>query len=55
VKVGIREGGRVQVEGEGLKGRVVILGQELLKDGSAITVPEEKRRIDAVPEEEPIS
>ena len=43
VKVGIREGGRVQVEGEGLSGRVVTLGQQLLKDGSAITIPEEKR------------
>jgi multidrug efflux pump subunit AcrA (membrane-fusion protein) len=38
VKVGIREGDRVQVEGQGLSGRVVILGQQLLKDGSAITI-----------------
>jgi len=39
VKVGIREGDRVQVEGEGLSGRVVTLGQQLVKDGSAITIP----------------
>jgi RND family efflux transporter MFP subunit len=39
VKVGIREGDRVQVEGEGLSGRVVTLGQQLVKDGSPITIP----------------
>jgi RND family efflux transporter MFP subunit len=39
-KVGIREGNRVQVEGEGLSGRVVTLGQQLVKDGSAITIPD---------------
>jgi len=39
VRVGIREGGRVQVAGEGLAGRVVTLGQQLLNDGSAITIP----------------
>jgi RND family efflux transporter MFP subunit len=39
IKTGIREGNRVQVEGEGLSGRVVILGQQLVKDGSAITIP----------------
>jgi RND family efflux transporter MFP subunit len=44
VKVGIREGDRVQVEGEGLSGRVVTLGQQLLKDGSAITIPAEKNQ-----------
>jgi len=38
VKVGIREGDRVQVEGQGLSGRVVTLGQQLLKDGSAIMI-----------------
>ena len=38
VKVGIREGDRLQVEGQGLSGRVVTLGQQLLKDGSAITI-----------------
>ena len=38
VKVGIREGHRVQVEGEGLSGLVVTLGQQLVSDGSAITI-----------------
>ncbi len=40
VKVGIREGDRVQVEGKGLSGRVVTLGQQLVKNGSAITIPD---------------
>jgi RND family efflux transporter MFP subunit len=39
VKVGIREGERVQVQGKGLIGRVVTLGQQLLDDGSRITIP----------------
>jgi RND family efflux transporter MFP subunit len=43
-KAGIREGNRVQVEGEGLSGRVVTLGQQLLKDGSAITIPAEQNK-----------
>lgn len=38
VKVGIREGNRVQVEGEGLSGLVVTLGQQLVDDGSSITI-----------------
>jgi RND family efflux transporter MFP subunit len=42
VKVGIREGGRVQVEGQGLNGRVVTLGQQLVNDGSPITIPDEE-------------
>lgn len=42
VKVGVREGDRVQVEGEGLSGRVVTLGQQLVNDGSPITVPDAK-------------
>ena len=41
VMVGIREGDRVQVEGEGLSGRVVSLGQQLVNDGSPITIPAE--------------
>jgi len=41
VKVGIREGNRVQVEGEGLSGLVVTLGQQLVNDGTPITVPAE--------------
>ena len=39
VAVGIREGDRVQVEGEGLSGRVVTLGQQLVDDGSPIIIP----------------
>ncbi len=42
VKVGIREGSRVQVEGDGLSGRVVTLGQQLVKDGAAIMIPDEQ-------------
>ncbi len=55
VKAGIREAGRVQIEGEGLSGRVVILGQELLRDGSAVNVPAEKREMETGPEEAPLS
>jgi hypothetical protein len=39
VKVGIRQGDRVQVQGQDLSGRVVTLGQQLLSDGSSITIP----------------
>lgn len=39
VTVGIRDNGRVQVTGKALSGRVVILGQQLLADGSPITIP----------------
>ncbi|MGA7104210.1 MAG: efflux RND transporter periplasmic adaptor subunit [Candidatus Deferrimicrobiaceae bacterium] len=39
VTVGIREGDRVQVEGGGLSGRVITLGQQLVDDGSPITIP----------------
>jgi RND family efflux transporter MFP subunit len=39
VDTGIREDGWVQVEGEGLSGRVVTLGQQLVSDGSPITIP----------------
>lgn len=41
VTVGIRDGGRVQVTGEGVAGRVVTLGQQLVDDGSPVTMPEE--------------
>jgi multidrug efflux pump subunit AcrA (membrane-fusion protein) len=44
VQVGIREGDRVQVEGEGLSGRIVILGQQLINDGSPITIPDEQNQ-----------
>jgi RND family efflux transporter MFP subunit len=38
VKVGIREDGRVQVAGDGLSGRVVVLGQQLVDDASLIKI-----------------
>jgi RND family efflux transporter MFP subunit len=39
VKTGIRDAGRVQVLGEGLAGQVVTLGQQLIGDGSKVTIP----------------
>lgn len=39
VRTGIEENDRIQVMGEGLAGRVVILGQQLLADGSKINIP----------------
>jgi RND family efflux transporter MFP subunit len=39
VTPGIRDGGRLQILGEGLSGRVVTLGQQLIDDGSSITIP----------------
>jgi RND family efflux transporter MFP subunit len=42
VKLGIQEGDRVQVEGEGLSGWVVTLGQQLVDDGSAITIADKQ-------------
>ena len=50
VKVGIREGDRVQVEGEGLSGRIVTLGQQLINDGSSITIPAEQNNTVVGPE-----
>lgn len=44
VDVGIRQGDRVQVRGDGLNGPVVVLGQQLLDDGSAILLPGAKDR-----------
>lgn len=40
VVVGMRQGGRVQVRGEGLDGqqRVVVLGQSLLRDGAPLSI-----------------
>ena len=38
VQVGIRSGGRVAVTGDGLTAEVVVLGQQQLDDGSAVTV-----------------
>jgi RND family efflux transporter MFP subunit len=39
VTLGIQDAGRAQVLGEGLGGRVVVLGQQLLDDGSRIAIP----------------
>ena len=38
VQVGIRQDNRVQIEGEGLTGRVVSLGHQLIDEGSAIII-----------------
>ena len=40
VALGIRDRERRQVTGEGLTGRVVILGQQLLDDGARVSIPE---------------
>ncbi len=53
VKVGIREDNRVQVEGEGLSGYVVTLGQQLVEDGSKITIPGNRSKTDFTPKEAP--
>jgi RND family efflux transporter MFP subunit len=42
VKVGIRQGRWVQISGQGLSGRVITLGQQLVDDGSAITIPDDQ-------------
>lgn len=44
IQVGIREGDRVQVSGEGLRGRVVVLGQHLVDDGSSVIIPSAERK-----------
>lgn len=40
VRLGIKEDNLVQIEGDGLNGRVVSLGQQLIDDGSPISIPE---------------
>ncbi|HHO48112.1 MAG TPA: efflux RND transporter periplasmic adaptor subunit [Desulfobacteraceae bacterium] len=47
VQVGIREGDRVQVSNGDLRGRVVVLGQHLVDDGSPIIIPAEEKGLDA--------
>jgi len=47
VKVGIHQGDRVQVEGEGIFGRVVILGQQMVNNGSPISIPGDQNKTDA--------
>jgi len=46
VLIGIRDGDRVQVNGAGLTGRVVTLGQQLVDDGSPILLPTEPTESD---------
>ncbi|MFW5830465.1 MAG: efflux RND transporter periplasmic adaptor subunit, partial [Planctomycetota bacterium] len=41
VRIGLRDEGQVQILKPEIAGRVVILGQHLLGDGSAITIPDE--------------
>jgi RND family efflux transporter MFP subunit len=38
VQIGVREGERVQILGQNLEGQVIVLGQQLVEDGSAISV-----------------
>ncbi len=44
VQVGIRQDGRVQLTGDELQGRVVVLGQQLLDDGAAVLLPEQREQ-----------
>jgi multidrug efflux pump subunit AcrA (membrane-fusion protein) len=52
VKVGIQEGGLAQVEGDGLSGLVVTLGQHLIDDGSLVSISKRDRRNIESPGEE---
>jgi len=49
VTLGVREGARVQVFGDGIEGRVVVLGQELCDDGSRVSIPGDAGSGDASP------
>jgi RND family efflux transporter MFP subunit len=40
VRTGLRDGDRVEVFGEDLEGDVIVLGQQLIDDGSLVRVPE---------------
>lgn len=42
VRTGLRDSERVEVFGEGLTGRVVVLGQQLIGDNSAIVIPDDE-------------
>lgn len=56
VRVGITEGGMVEiVDPENLTGEVVTLGQNLLTDGSAITIPEPRAAVLADEPASPLS
>jgi RND family efflux transporter MFP subunit len=49
VRVGIRQGDRAQVEGEGLSGRVVSLGHQLIDEGSTIILSSDRQKEAATP------
>ncbi|MEJ2471460.1 MAG: efflux RND transporter periplasmic adaptor subunit [Desulfuromonadales bacterium] len=54
VSVAIRDGDRVQIDQDDLSGRVVILGQQLLENGSAISIasqPSTQDKTDSSPEQ----
>ncbi len=55
VERGITDSGRVQVAGEGLTGRVVTLGQQLLDDGSAVILPEDTDAASSPPPREAVA
>jgi RND family efflux transporter MFP subunit len=50
VNVGIRDEERQQVFGKELSGKVVILGQQLLDDGSPVIIPENTTKTGGAPE-----
>ncbi len=52
VTVGIQDGERVQVDGEGIAGRVVTLGQQLISDGAPIAIPAEQSGAAPVPKKD---
>jgi multidrug efflux pump subunit AcrA (membrane-fusion protein) len=52
VNVGITENERVQVTGEEITGRVVTLGQQLLEDGSRITIPDARPAVESVQQDQ---
>ena len=43
VEIRIRAGDRAQVVGEDIRGHVVILGQQLLDEGTRVTIPPSER------------
>ncbi len=45
VEVLVSNDERIAVEGEGLRGRVVTLGQQMLEDGSAIVIPDDRAEV----------
>ena len=46
VETGIRQGERLQVTGPGVQGRVVTMGQQLIDDGSQVTIPDHSPRLE---------